>query len=76
MINKKDMGEEEYKIMKNEALILHEMNHPNIVKFYDVILILSYNLCSDIRNSWIYLHWNGIIKRWQLKVIDGDKESF
>lgn len=30
------MSEEGYQILKNEAIILREMNHPNIVKFYDV----------------------------------------
>ena len=30
------MSDESYKVLKNEALILKEMNHPNIVKFYNV----------------------------------------
>jgi serine/threonine protein kinase len=30
------MSDESYKVLKNEAFILKEMNHPNIVKFYNV----------------------------------------
>ena len=37
MINKKELNEGGYQVLKNEALILREMDHPNIVKFNDVI---------------------------------------
>jgi hypothetical protein len=36
VINKRELNDGGYQVLKNEALILKEMNHPNIVKFYDV----------------------------------------
>jgi len=42
------LGEEGYQVLKNEAIILKEMNHPNIVKFYDVSFIVYYNNINDL----------------------------
>ena len=36
IINKKETSGDEYNALKNEALILQQLNHPNIVKFKDV----------------------------------------
>lgn len=41
MINKKELDDAGYQVLKNEALILKEMDHPNIVKFNDVTLFRS-----------------------------------
>jgi hypothetical protein len=33
IISKKDLCEDEYNVIKNEAIILQRMEHPNIVEF-------------------------------------------
>jgi len=48
VINKTSLKEEGYRTLKNEALILRSMDHPNIVKFYEVkihsyVLLLNLN---------------------------------
>eukprot|EP00347_Sterkiella_histriomuscorum_P013405 403364831 len=35
VINKKELSSDGYQVLKNEALILQSMDHPNIVKFYN-----------------------------------------
>jgi len=47
VINKSSLKEDGYRTLKNEALILRSMDHPNIVKFYEVkthSYILLFNL--------------------------------
>jgi len=37
VIKKKDLSENGYYVLKNEAMILKEMEHPNIVRFLEVL---------------------------------------
>lgn len=44
------MSEEQFNAIKDEALILKEMNHPNIVKFFEVLTIIFLHMFRYLKH--------------------------